>query len=271
MKKFLKFFMFFSFILILALTGCPTSTSDEDPPPEGFTITGLKDYEGQYVIAISLFVGTNKLSGFIDVDKDFLIGGKILDGKVNLNLSADFINKYTGNDKDVDLLVVIQKSNDKFNIEDDTIFSSIAGKVNASFKDGAGEGKFVPNSGLIVFVPNSEYQGNYTIAVSDNVPGLIASGDKNASDIEFNIITLVPFDGTIKTAGGLVKNGFTLLNLYITEDFINADKYKGDDAIDFRIYFKDVPEFDQDDMFDSVPKGILSVNFKNGIGAAFLN
>ena len=300
MKKFLKFFMFISFILILALIGCPTSTSDTDDDQDqeqdqdkdkdknkdqdqdkdkelvsGLTITGLEDYEGQYVIAITNISNTTLLFGVLSVDKDSMgvIGNKIVDGKVDLALFVDLDDKYTGNAQDVDFMVVIQESNDKFNLdESDTIYNSIAGKVNADFNDGVGEGEFVQNNGLLVVVPHSEYQDKYALVLSDKLSDLImASGDKNADEIKFiyqpldgdNEEELIEFEGK----GGLIKNGFTMLNVYTYDiDEEAVVKFTGNTVnMKFNIRFLDDEEFELSNLVDS-PDGDFQISFKNGIG-----
>ncbi|MCL2130463.1 MAG: hypothetical protein FWH35_08930 [Treponema sp.] len=264
--------MFISFILILALTGCPSDTEDEGPGEDlvsGLTITGLKDYEGQYVTAMSLFDDSKTLYAYIDIDKDSkeVIGNEIVDGKVTLALSADLSKKYSGNDKDVDFLVFIQISNEYFKMSDE-IYKTIAGKVNAGFKDGIGKGIFVPNTGLIVVVEDTDFFGKYGFVLSDNPNDrIMASGDEDVSDIHFEPNSSPPPDFDMEATGGLVKNGFVMLNVYTADElFTKIEKFSGKTTnMLFNIRFKDIPEFDENDL-DTDFDGQFRVSFKNGIG-----
>ena len=164
---------FFGIIILAAAIGFSMIACDDEEDNRGLTITGLKDYNGKFVIAAE---GTftdaeddSESSGLvaaakIDINKETVTGGRISGGSVTLKVwttEGDEDNpniiEYSGNDT-VSFYVVILKeatinANTFDGIEDDptglyTLLGKIAGfgAVEVTFKNGTASGEFTAMS-----------------------------------------------------------------------------------------------------------------------------
>ena len=122
----------------------PGPDGNELPATSGsVTFTGLSDYNGKYAVAITLADPTLFAVAGFNYQTQTLTGGKINNGSVTLKVWKDGANEnevqgYSGNDKDVDFVVIISDTA-SFNVA-----STATGYGNAtvSFTAGKGSGTF---------------------------------------------------------------------------------------------------------------------------------
>jgi len=164
---------FLGIIVFAAVIGFSMTACGGEEDNRGLTITGLKNYNGKFVIAVeNTFMDAEddaESSGLvaaakIDIKKETVTGGKISGGSVTLKVwtaegdeDDPNIIEYRGNDKTSFIVVILKEAainaNTFAGIEDDptgllTLFEKIAGfgTVEVTFKDGTASGEFTEKS-----------------------------------------------------------------------------------------------------------------------------
>ena len=251
--------------LVFTFVACGSNGAGPGDPTGGLTITGLGDFEGQYVVAIGDgTVAAISLTG-TNPSNISITGGKIVGGQVTMSVWHVDGTPYTGSHTTT-FYVFIKESN-PFVFADlgDLDSPNFKGDVTVTFTNGTGSGILVPEPARGLTITGLEaFEGEYVVALGEAGPLPLAA---------YVRLYTVSYPDSLNVSGARVIDGKATLSVGTAATAPNTvTPYTGSDTAEFFVFIRPTNEFSMEDGDIGGEQaifyeGTVKIAFTDGVGS----